>query len=370
MKDLISNKSQDRDMAITQIFELDDEHKKLVKEFGSRYNKDLKQIPDFYTFKKGLIFSHRDFDEYFKALNSKKKCAIVSGLNPSATLHLGHKVVFDTNLFFQKKYGVDVFIPLSDDESYVARKIETQEEGLKNAIRLAKELLAYGFNPKKTFFIIDQKCTPIYNLAIKFSRQVTLSMAKAVYGFTDDSNIGLTFYPAVQAAHVLYPMTVGYHHSLTPISIDEDAHLRIARDIAPKFGLKKCAVVHSMFMPGLDGLKMSASRPHTAIFFSDSPEEVKRKVARAESGGRATLDEHRKKGGIPEKDMAFKYLAAYFLDEKQTAKLEKDYRSGKLLSSELKAMLVKHINNYLADFHKKLKSLKDKDVYKCLLFAK
>ena len=57
MKDLISNKFQDRYMAIKQIFEIDNEHKRLVKEFGSKYTKNLKQIPDLYTFKKGLIFS-------------------------------------------------------------------------------------------------------------------------------------------------------------------------------------------------------------------------------------------------------------------------------------------------------------------------
>lgn len=345
---------------------LDDEHRKIVKKFGAEYL-DLKKAPDFYTFKKGMIFSHRDFDDYFKALKSKKKCAIVSGLNPDSPLHIGHKVVFDTNLFFQKKYGVDVFIPLSDDESYVTRKVKDQKKALENAMRLARELLAFGFNPKKTYFIIDQLCTPIYNLAIKFSRQVTLSMAKATYGFTDDSNIGLTFYPAVQSAHVLLPMTIGYDSSLTPIGIDEDTHLRIARDIAPKFGIKKCAVIHSAYMPGLDGLKMSASKPHTAIFLHDSPEEVKRKVARAASGGAATLDEHRKKGGNPDIDMSFFYLTNYFLDEKQAKKLEKDYQSGKLLSSELKKILVDKINDYLKGFQERLKKIKDSDVKKCLL---
>ena len=77
------------------------------------------------------------------------------------------KPVFDTNLYFQKEYGVPVFIPISDDESYVAGKVETQEEALKNSLSLAKELLAYGFDPYKTYFIIDQIYTNIYNLAIK-----------------------------------------------------------------------------------------------------------------------------------------------------------------------------------------------------------
>src|SRR3989344_4865717 len=132
---------------------LEIDNEKLVKDFGASRASDLKEIPDCYTFKKGLIYSHRDFDKFFKALKKGEKCAILSGANASGNLHLGHKVVFDTNLYFQRKYGIEVFIPISDDESYVSGKVKDQEEALKNSLRLARELIAYGFNPTKTHFI-------------------------------------------------------------------------------------------------------------------------------------------------------------------------------------------------------------------------
>ena len=163
----------------------------LVKKFGAKPIKNLSEKPDFYSFNTGVLFSHRDFDKFFKALNKKEECAIVPGLNASGTIHLGHKAVFDTNLFFQKKYGIPVFIPISDDESYVSGKVESQEEALKNSLELAKELIAYGFDPKKTYFIIDQIYTNIYNLAIKLSRKVTLSEIKASYGYGNSDNPGL-----------------------------------------------------------------------------------------------------------------------------------------------------------------------------------
>ena len=70
-------------------------------------------------------------------------------------------------LYFQKKYNIPVFIPISDDESYVSRKVKSQEEALDFSYKLSKELLAYGFEPKKTYFIIDQVYTNIYNFAFK-----------------------------------------------------------------------------------------------------------------------------------------------------------------------------------------------------------
>ena len=36
-----------------------------------------------------------------------------------------------------------------------------------DSVELAKELIAHGLNPKKTYFIIDQIYTNIYNVAIK-----------------------------------------------------------------------------------------------------------------------------------------------------------------------------------------------------------
>ena len=50
---------------------------------------------------------------------------------------------------------------------------------------------------------------------------------------------------------------------------------------------------------------MSASLPDTAIFLNDSKKEIKRKINRAFSGGRETIELHKKLGGVPEKDKAY-----------------------------------------------------------------
>ncbi|MCL5800646.1 MAG: hypothetical protein M1341_04960, partial [Candidatus Thermoplasmatota archaeon] len=102
-----------------------EENRKLVDQFGAEYISNVEKLPDFYTFSNGLIFSHRNLGDFLRAIKRGEKTAIVSGLNPSSSMHIAHLSVFDTNLFFQRKYGSRVFIPMSDDESYVTGKIET-----------------------------------------------------------------------------------------------------------------------------------------------------------------------------------------------------------------------------------------------------
>jgi tryptophanyl-tRNA synthetase len=349
------------------MIELLSDNEKLVKDFGAVPVSKLKKIPECYTFQNGLIYSHRDFDKFLAALEKGEKCAIVSGVNASGTLHLGHKVVFDTNLFFQKKYGIPVFIPISDDESYVSGKVESQEKALDFSLKLAKEMLAYGFDPKKTYFIIDQIYTNIYNLAIKLSKKINYSEIKATYGYSPDNNIGLHFYPSVQSAHILFPQEkFGIKNVLVPIGPDEDAHLRICRDIADRMGYNKPAVVHLKFLPGLDGEKMSKSRDN-AIFLNDDLKIVVKKINKALSGGQKTIEEHRRLGGNPDSDMSFQYLKAFFLSESESDKLEKDYRAGKILSGEMKKLFSDKMVEELFKFQDKLKHIKDSDVEKALL---
>lgn len=347
--------------------ELLKDNERLVTDFGAKRIEEIKNLPDFYTFNKGLIYSHRDFDLFLNALNKGEKCAIVSGVNASGTLHLGHKVIFDTNLFFQKKYGIPVFIPISDDESFVAGKVKTQEEAKENAIRLATEMTAYGFDPEKTFFIIDNIYTNIYNLAFKASRELNYSEIKTTYGYTPDQNIGLHFYPAVQSAHILFPFEkLGIKNILVPIGPDEDAHFRICRDVADRLGIKKPSTIHLKFLPGLDWEKASKSK-NNAIFFSDSSASLKKKCNQAFSGGKETIEEHRRLGGNPDVDISCQYLANFVYDKKQTKELFDKYKKGELSSGDVKKLFFEEFDKILKDFQEKVKNVNKAHLEKMIL---
>jgi tryptophanyl-tRNA synthetase len=345
--------------------ELGDDNQKLVAKFGAKPLSD--DVPHFYTFTNGLFASQREFDVFYAAVKAGKKCAIVSGVNASGTLHFGHKPVFDTNLFFQKEFGIPVFIPISDDESYVSGKVKTQEEGLSNALRLAKEMLAYGFDPHNTYFIIDQIYTDIYNLAIKLSKKLTLNEIIAVYGYTQSDNPGLFFYPTIQSAHILFPQfQFQIDHVLVIIGPDEDAHIRIGRDLATRFSVTKPSILHAQFLPGIDGLKMSKSK-NNGIFLQDSEKEIRKKINKALSGGQKTIEEHRKLGGDVLVDIAYYYLSKLYLSHEESAEIARMYTAGEILSGELKKTLADYMVAESLHFQKRVGEIHQKDVERCIL---
>jgi tryptophanyl-tRNA synthetase len=138
---------------------------------------------------------------------------------------------------------------------------------------------------------------------------------------------------------------------LIPLAIDQDPHFRVARDVYPKLGYYKPAIIHGMFLPPLTGTggKMSSSIESSAIFTTDTPKEVEKKINKyAFSGGQPTIEEHRKRGGNPDIDVSYQYLLMMFEeDDRKLKKIHDDYKSGKLLTGELKKILIEKVNAFL-----------------------
>lgn len=350
----------------------DIDYYKLIKEFGvdelTHTSPKLKKAHP--LFRRGLYFSHRDFDAWVKAAESKKKVSILTGRGSSEKMHIGHLVPFLLAKSLQDLYDCNVYIPISDDEKFFVKSKLSFQEAERFADENILDILALGFKPGKTFVIKDFSY-PIYPLAARTAKLISYSTAKAIFGLKPETNIGWTFYPAVQAAHILLPQFIeGAHQTLVPIGIDQDPYIRLARDIAQHSTLKfiKPSTVHAKFLPGLKGTaKMSASDSEeiNQVYLSDDEKTVKDKINRyAFSGGKDTLEEHRKHGGNPDIDISFQYLKYIFEEEdKNIARIEKDYRSGKLTTGELKAYTINKINAFLKkhqENRKKVKSQLDK----------
>ena len=126
----------------------------------------------------------------------------------------------------------------------------------------------------------------------------------------------------------------------------------MTRDVAPRVGYHKPALIHSVFFPALQGSKskMSASDETSAIFLTDSAAQIKDKVKKnlteydldstydwiwrllnlmfkkvnkyAFSGGQPTLEEHKKLGGNCEVDVSYQYLRFFYPDDDKLAKIQ------------------------------------------------
>lgn len=67
---------------------------------------------------------------------------------------------------------------------------------------------------------------------------------------------------------------------------------------------------------------MSASDPNSAIYMTDTPNQIKNKINKhGFSGGRETEELHRKYGGNPDVDVAFQYLSFFEEDDEKLAQI-------------------------------------------------
>ena len=63
---------------------------------------------------------------------------------------------------------------------------------------------------------------------------------------------------------------------------------------------------------------MSASDANSSIFLSDTPKQIKNKINKyAFSGGGATVEEHKEKGGNCDVDISYQYLTFFLEDDEK-----------------------------------------------------
>ncbi|MDP7002618.1 MAG: tryptophan--tRNA ligase [Candidatus Thalassarchaeaceae archaeon] len=131
------------------------------------------------------------------------------------------------------------------------------------------------------------------------------------------------------------------------------AMLALERDLGGMGLMPPCSTYHR-FAVGMTGDKMSSSRPETTIFMDDEIDEMSKKVKRAFSGGQPTVEEHRRLGGDPSKDVAFQYLQFFFEEDDSVLEdIRRDYESGKLLAGEVKQICIDGAAEWLNDLKEK-----------------
>jgi tryptophanyl-tRNA synthetase len=251
---------------------------------------------------------------------------------------------------------------MTDDEKHLVKDL-TLEQTVAFTYDNALDVMACGMNPKKTHIFSDVEYSKtLYTNAIRIAKHVTFSTAKAVFGFKNSSNIGIIFFPAIQAVPCFLPSILEGKNVpvLIPAAIDQDPYWRISRDVAPKLGYYKPTQIHSTVLPGLkEGGKMSASDPSSAIYTTDTPEDIEKKVMNAFTGQQATKELQQKLGGNPEACSVCQYYFYLFeQDDKKLAKIWEGERDGSLLAGEHKADLAKRIQKFVADHQKKREKAK------------
>ncbi|KER22911.1 tryptophan--tRNA ligase [Opisthorchis viverrini] len=359
------------------------DYDKLIVRFGcSKISRELLQRfehachkPLHHLLRRDIFFSHRDLDFIVGKMEQKKPFFLYTGRGPSSeALHLGHVIPFLFTKWIQDVCNVPLVIQLTDDEKFLWKDL-TVESALNLARENAKDIIALGFDPKKTFIFSDfqymGQCPEFYRTVCQIQRLVTFNQVRGIFGFNESDCIGKIAFPAIQAAPSFarsFPSIFGSVANqaeigcLIPCAIDQDPYFRMTRDVAPRLGLPKPSMLYSVFFPALQGnqTKMSASNPNTSIYLTDTPKQIKTKINKyAFSGGGDTIEAHRANGGNCDVDVSYQYLRFFLEDDAELERIRQEYTSGKLLTGELKKILINLLTGFVKEHQKRRAEVTD-----------
>ena len=326
-----------------------EDYEKIIKDFGLEiFNSKLFPEPN-RIMRRGVVFAGRDLKIILDAIKNNKKYYVLSGIMPSnEKIHLGTKMVVENIRYFQE-HGAETYILVADLEAASTRGV-TLEEARKRALDFhIPAYIAFGLDVKKTTFYFQSENKEVMNNAYEFAKKITLNEFGAIYGSADPGKIMAAM---AQVADILYPQFKERMPGIIPVGVDQDPHIRLTRDIVRRFKERKYflpSAIYHKFTPSLDGdIKMSKSKPQSCIELPEDIKSVKRKIKNALSGGRDTLEEHRKLGAAIEKDMVFELMKQHLVeDDKELDKIYNEYKSGKMTSGELKEIACSKMEEFM-----------------------
>jgi tryptophanyl-tRNA synthetase len=333
-----------------------EDYDRLYEEFGiQKFKPLLQEIPDPSMYmRRGVIFGHRDFGRVLETMKQGGDFAVMSGIKPTGEFHLGTLMTAREIIYFQQQ-GAKAFYGIADIEAYEDNRLpfeKTEEIAVGNVA----DLLALGFDPKKGHIYRQYKELRVRDLAVHFGAGVTLATMKAIYG---ERHIGLYLSALVQAGDILMPQLEdfgGPKPTVVPVGVDQDAHLRLTRDLANKFRRKFKFVAPSStyhkILKGLDGSpKMSKRNPMSYFTLNENHKTITKKISGAFTGGRATVEEQRRLGGVPEICPIYEIEKYHFVDDDDDmVEVYNCCKCGSLLCGEHKARtkqtILKFVENH------------------------
>ncbi|KAK3092290.1 hypothetical protein FSP39_000865 [Pinctada imbricata] len=359
------------------------DYDKLIKRFGSSKIDDeltermekLTGKPVHHLLRRRKFFSQRDMKMILDMYEKQKPFYLYTGRGPSSeAMHLGHLIPFIFTKWLQETFDVPLVIQLTDDEKFLWKDL-TIEEARRLAIENAKDIIACGFDVEKTFIFNDfdhiSKSPAFYRNMVQVQKLVTYNQVKGIFGFGDSDCIGKISFPSIQASPSFsssFPEIFNGRKDipcLIPCAIDQDPYFRMTRDVAPRMGHIKPALIHSTFIPSLTGAqsKMSASDSNSSIYLTDTDKQIKTKINKyAFSGGGATVEEHKEKGGNCDVDVSYQYLTFLMEDDDKLEEIRKTYTSGELLTGFLKKELIDIVQKIVGEHRERRKTVTDEVV--------
>ncbi|MES2873232.1 MAG: tryptophan--tRNA ligase [Bacteroidota bacterium] len=218
---------------------------------------------------------------------------VVSGIRSTGKLHLGNFFGAVKN-FVQMQHEYNCYFFIADYHSLTTHPTPGDLHG--SVKQVLVEYLAAGIDPEKATIYVQSDVPEIAELYLYLNMNAYMgelerstSFKDKVRANPDNVNAGLLTYPVLMAADILI-----HKATKVPVGKDQEQHLEMARTFGNRFNrLYKNEYFPEPFafnfteklvkVPGLDGNgKMGKSEGEgNAVFLSDDPEVIRKKVMRA-----------------------------------------------------------------------------------------
>ena len=296
---------------------------------------------------------------------------VVSGIQPSGTLHLGNYFgALRQNIALANDPGrrAEAFLFIVD---YHALTTLRDAEALRQfTLDVALDYLALGLDPSKASLFVQSDVPALTELTWIFLCLTPTSHLEKGVAYKDkvaqglSANGGLLTYPILQAADILAYTAPG-RGLLVPVGSDQKQHLEMTRDTAgrfneafrpgaPLFPLPDPLILDAVAtVPGVDGRKMSKSYGNTIGIF-DEGTALKKKVMSIVSD--STPLEAPKD---PEADNTFALLRL-FADDRQREEIAAAYRAGGYGYGHAKKALLGLITDSFAEARERRRALAER----------
>jgi tryptophanyl-tRNA synthetase len=279
---------------------------------------------------------------------------ILTGDRPTAkSFHLGNYYgTLANRVKLQDEY--DSFFLIADYHMLTTRLTDLEEIG-RNIRDLVIDYLSVGIDPKKTTIYLQSLIPEVTELFLIFSMLVTVPRAQRIPTLKDqmrDHNLavptyGLLGYPILQAADIL--MVKG---DLVPVGRDQESHVELTREVArrfnelfgPVFPIPESLIPEGGMLPGTDGAGKMGKSLGNAIFLTDDPKTVEKKVRQMYTDpNRVTATTPGRVEGNP----VFAYHDTFNADKAEVDDLKRRYREGSVRDVEVKEKLIVALEEFL-----------------------
>lgn len=323
--------------------------------------------------RRGIFFSHKDLNLVLDAYEKGEEIYLYTGRGPSSeSLHLGHMVPFMFTKYLQVALDAIVVVQMTDDEKYYFKDGLPLEEANRLTRLNAKDIIACGFNPKKTWIFSNLETVggSFYRNIVKIMKHTSGNLVHGIYGLDLGNNIGQLSWPCFQAGPAFSTSFANVFGDrrvlcLVPMAIDQYPYFKMAREIAQKLDYLKPATIQSRFLPSLEQAHDKASSTGTkeVIFMNDTLEALTKKIReKAFSGGGMTKQEHIEKGANLSVDVPYHYLLYFLDDDQELERIAREYKAGRMMTSEVKKKTIEVVWNVLKEHQEARRLVTDETV--------